>query len=69
MNEKVKLIKQEKIDVKAKKGDKASINVRWTDNNQIMMTIVCEQDEVETLKKLFDFIAELDDSSILKEVE
>ena len=66
MNEKVKLIK-------VKKGDKASINVRWTDNNQIMMNIVCEQDEVETLKKLFDFIAELDNDSIIlknfKEVE
>lgn len=69
MNEKVKLIKQEKIDVKAKKGDKASINVRWTDSNQIMMTIVCKENEVETLKNLFDFIAELDDNSILKEVE
>ena len=62
MNEKVKLIK-------VKKGDKASINVRWTDNNQIMMTIVCKENEVETLNKLFDFIAELDDNSILKEVE
>lgn len=67
MNEKVKLIKQEK------KGDKASVNVRWTDNNQIMMTIVCKENEVETLKKLFEFIAEMDDDLIIlknfKEVE
>ena len=55
MNEKVKLIK-------VKKGDKASIRVRWTDNGQIMMELVCDPDGIDALEKLFDFVAEMTDT-------
>lgn len=41
------------------KTDKASIHVRWTDNGQIMMELVCDPDEIEALYKLFDFVSDL----------
>ena len=59
MNEKVKVIKKEKM-------DKASIHVRWTDNGQIMMELVCDPDGINALGKLFDFVAEMTES---KDVE
>ena len=55
MKETVKVIKKEKL-------DKASIHVRWTDNGQIMMELVCDPDGIDALEKLFDFVAEMTDT-------
>ena len=55
MKETVKVIKKEKL-------DKASIRVRWTDNGQIMMELVCDPDGIDALEKLFDFVAEMTDT-------
>ena len=55
MKETVKVIKKEKL-------DKARIRVRWTDNGQIMMELVCDPDGIDALEKLFDFVAEMTDT-------
>lgn len=55
MKETVKVIKKKKL-------DKASIRVRWTDNGQIMMELVCDPDGIDALEKLFDFVVEMTDT-------
>ena len=53
-----KVIKNEKVK-KQSNEDKASIHVRWLDNGQVMMEILCYPDEIDALKELFDFVEEM----------